>query len=164
MSSKAAVGSVHQFHALIAHVPELLDKRLHVAVSTGRLRSWMANVPSFSAPAAFPAVALLFVLFPVSIDRHSCWSPRRSLVGEIKFLRRSLAGTKRSSRASTAAFFSHSGRLKRRRIPCPSDRYRSFSLGIACLRRQWSAHCCRSADKSSPTPPSGSVICLPCRQ
>ena len=33
---KAAVGRVHQLHALIAHAPELLGKRLHIAVSTGR--------------------------------------------------------------------------------------------------------------------------------
>lgn len=32
---KATVGRVDQFHTLIAHVPELLDKRLHITVSAG---------------------------------------------------------------------------------------------------------------------------------
>ena len=30
------VGRVDQFHTLIAHIPELSDKRLHITVSTGR--------------------------------------------------------------------------------------------------------------------------------
>ena len=33
---EAAVGRVDQLYTLIAHIPELLDKRLHIAVSTGR--------------------------------------------------------------------------------------------------------------------------------
>ena len=32
---KFARGRIDQFHALIAHLPELLDKRLHIPVSTG---------------------------------------------------------------------------------------------------------------------------------